>query len=120
MVRPRKCRMVSSVPGVTYFKPAGIPMHSLEEVILTVEELESVRLKDLEGFDQTGCAEKMGVSRTTFSRILDSAREKIASALVKGKAIQINGGDYQFEEQSPCCCRLAGKMPAGSADESTD
>jgi predicted DNA-binding protein (UPF0251 family) len=73
------------VPGVTFFKPAGIPLRALEEVQLTVEEVEAVRLKDLEGLEQEEGAEKMNISRPTFQRILASARQKIAAALLNAR-----------------------------------
>ena len=83
------------MPGVTYFKPAGIPLRALEEIILTVEEAEAIRLKDLEGLEQEEGAEKMNISRPTFQRVLASARQKIASALLNGKAIRIEGGNFE-------------------------
>ncbi|WP_434654386.1 DUF134 domain-containing protein [Thermoanaerobacterium thermosaccharolyticum] len=95
MPRPQKCRWVKGEPNVNYFKPVGIPMHSLNEVVLTVEEFEAIRLKDLEGLEQEECAEKMKVSRPTFFRIIISAREKVADALVNGKAIKVEGGNYK-------------------------
>jgi predicted DNA-binding protein (UPF0251 family) len=95
MPRPQKCRWVKCEPNVNYFKPVGIPMHSLNEVVLTVEEFEAIRLKDLEGLEQEECAEKMKVSRPTFFRIIISAREKVADALVNGKAIKVEGGNYK-------------------------
>ncbi|HHW29817.1 MAG TPA: DUF134 domain-containing protein [Syntrophomonadaceae bacterium] len=96
MVIPRKRRKccVESLPPVTYYKPAGIPLRELDEVKLTVEEFEALRLKDLEGLEQIECAEKMGVARTTFQRVLYAARAKIAEALVNGKALRIEGGAY--------------------------
>lgn len=97
MARPVKCRRVGSLPGVTYFKPAGIPLRNLEEVILSIEEAEAVRLKDLSGLEQEQGAEKMNVSRPTFQRILTSARRKIADALLNGKAIRIEGGNYEVK-----------------------
>ena len=96
MVRPRKCRRVTNVPDVTYFKPAGIPLRSLKEVSISVEETEAVRLKDLEGLDQESGANKMNVSRPTFQRILSSARVKLADALLNGKAIRIEGGNFEM------------------------
>ena len=88
---PRPCinRRVRFNPNADYFKPAGIPMRSLEEVQLSLAEAEAVRLFDVEKLEQKLCAEKMEVSQPTFSRILDSARKKIADALIKGKAIRI-------------------------------
>jgi predicted DNA-binding protein (UPF0251 family) len=101
MSRPPKCRRVSFMPGVKYFKPAGIPLRFLDEVCLSIEELESVRLKDLEDLDQEQCAQRMNVSRPTFQRVLGSARKKIAEALLAGKAIRIEGGAYELESQPP-------------------
>ncbi|MFC1967533.1 DUF134 domain-containing protein [Chloroflexota bacterium] len=96
MPRPIKCRRVGFMPGVTYFKPAGIPMRVLEEVKLSLEEAEAVRLKDLEGLEQSDGALRMNVSRPTFQRVLASARQKIADALLNGKAIRIEGGNYEI------------------------
>ena len=96
MPRPQKTRRVNSIPGATHFKPAGIPLRMMEEVIVSIEEAEAVRLKDLEGLGQEGCAVSMNVSRPTFQRILLSARQKIADALLNGKAIRINGGNFEM------------------------
>lgn len=76
-------------PDVIYFKPQGIPLRMLEEVILRADELEALKLYDVDGLEQTKAAEKMKISQPTFARILDSANKKIAEALVKGKAIRI-------------------------------
>lgn len=103
MVRPTKCRVVSSLPDVTYFKPAGIPCGFLSSVCLSVEEVEALRLKDLEGLDQVEGAVNMGVSRPTFQRILSSARKKVSDALLNGKAIKIEGGNFQINAQRVCC-----------------
>jgi len=67
-----------------------------EEMVLTVDEFEAVRLKDLEGLDQGVCAEKMEISQPTFHRLVISARKKIADALTHGKSIKIEGGHYRF------------------------
>jgi len=82
------------MPDFTYFKPAGIRMTELEEVVLTVDEFEAVRLKDLEGLEQEEVAKKMDISQPTLHRLILSARRKIAEAIVKGKAIKIEGGAY--------------------------
>ncbi len=89
-------RRVAFVPAITYFKPAGVPRGTLQEACLTVDEAEAIRLKDLEGLDQEKCADSMRVSRTTFCRILESARQKIADALANGKAIRIEGGSFEM------------------------
>ncbi len=95
MSRPFRCRRVAFMPGITYFKPAGIPLRDLEEVRLSVEEAEAVRLKDLEGLDQQQGAKNMNVSRPTFQRVLASARKKMADALLNGKAMRIEGGNFE-------------------------
>ncbi|MDY6910903.1 MAG: DUF134 domain-containing protein [Chloroflexota bacterium] len=96
MPRPIKWRRVGFVPEVTYFKPTGIPMRALEAISLSIEELEAIRLKDMEGLQQEECAQGMGISRPTFHRVLGSARSKIVDALVNGKAIRIEGGNFQM------------------------
>jgi len=81
---------------VTYFKPAGIPLRALEEVCLSIEEAEAIRLKELEGLEQEQGAERMNISRPTFQRILASGRQKMADALLNGKAIRIEGGNFKM------------------------
>ena len=103
MSRPLKCRRVDFMPEVTYFKPAGIPLRALEEIRLTVEEAEAIRLKDLEGLEQEEGAGKMNVSRPTFQRVLASARQKIADALLNGKAIRIEGGNFEMSPRRFRC-----------------
>jgi len=87
-------RWVGREPGVVFFKPQGVPMASLEVVVLSVEEYEALRLSDLQGLSQADAAKRMGISQPTFNRLLASARSKIAEAIVKGKAIKIEGGHY--------------------------
>jgi len=89
-------RRVDFIPQITYFKPAGVPLSNLQEVRLSVEEAEAIRLKDLEGLEQEECAQRMNISRTTFSRVLGSARQKMADALLSGKAIKIGGGNFEM------------------------
>ena len=96
MPRPQKSRRIAYMPGVTYFKPAGTPMRALEEIHLSLEEAESLRLKDLEGMEQEPASKKMNVSRPTFQRVLASARRKIADALLNGRAVRIAGGNYEM------------------------
>jgi predicted DNA-binding protein (UPF0251 family) len=93
------------LPGITYFKPAGIPLRSLEEVRLSVEEAEAIRLKDLEGLEQEQGAEKMNISRPTFQRVLSSARQKMADALLNGKAIRIEGGNFEMTSRRFRCLK---------------
>jgi predicted DNA-binding protein (UPF0251 family) len=94
--RPRICRRVMFEPGVTHFRPIGMGMRGIEPVVLTMEEFESIRLMDHEGLKQTEAAKKMKVSQPTFQRVYESARKKVASALVDGKPIRIEGGHYRF------------------------
>ncbi|MFH1510874.1 MAG: DUF134 domain-containing protein [Candidatus Woesearchaeota archaeon] len=96
MVRPRKVKWVNFLPGVTYFKPRAVPLSQLEEVDITIDELETMRLANIEKLGQEEAADKMGVHQSTFQRTLTRAREKITDALVNGKAIKIHGGDYQM------------------------
>ena len=96
MGRRRMQRKVSTMPPINHFKPSGIPKAEIDEVNLLVEEAEAIRLKDLEGLEQEDCAERMRISRTTFSRILDAARRKIADALLNGKGLRIEGGNFEM------------------------
>ncbi len=97
MPRYRRCRRIGFKPRITYFKPAGIGIRELEECILTLDEFESIRLKDLEGLDQEEAAKKMNISQPTFHRLVLNARKKIADAIINGKAIKIEGGNYIFK-----------------------
>ncbi len=92
MPRPMKYRIVNGHPVTNVFKPAGIPQCELEEVLLTLDELESLRLADLEGQYQEEAARRMGISRQTFGNIVESARKKVADVLVNGKSLRIEGG----------------------------
>lgn len=117
MVRPRNCRIVGCLPGSQYFKPRGIPLSILEEINLTIDEFEAIRLADLEGLYQDQAAEKMNVSRQTFGRIIESAHKKVAEALVKGKALNIEGGDFEMNgmRKFKCCdCQHTWEIPYGS------
>ena len=114
MVRPQKNRIVGYHPDISYFKPRGIPMMELEEVKLTVDELEAVRLADLVGLPHEEAGEKMGVSRATFGRIVQRARQQIADALIHGKAINVEGGNYRMVDHPRCfvCSNCAYKWEA--------
>lgn len=100
MVRPRKDRFVAFNPHISYFKPRGIPMLALDEVKLTVDEREAIRLSDLLGLSHEEAGRKMGVSRATFGRIIQRARQVIADALIHGKAINVEGGNYRIAENT--------------------
>ena len=92
--RPKCLRNVSQIPDIDYFKPRGIPLRDLEQVIVSIEELEAIRLVDFEGLEHEESAQKMNVSRKTLWRDLKSGRKKVADALINGKAILITGGDF--------------------------
>ncbi|SHJ29477.1 DUF134 domain-containing protein [Parasporobacterium paucivorans] len=94
MARPIKWRKIEHVPVMPYFIPSESGVEEVPNNILKLEELEAIRLKDLEGLEQAECAERMEVSRPTFQRILLSAREKVADSLINGKAIRIEGGNF--------------------------
>ena len=96
MVRPRKDRVVAFNPEISYFKPRGVPMFDLEEVHLKVDELEAIRLSDLLGMSHEDAGQRMGVSRATFGRIIQQARQTVADALINGKAINVEGGNYKI------------------------
>ena len=89
MPRPKKNRCVSCKPDVTYFKPRGIPLIALEELSITMDELEAIRLADYDRLYHQEAARKMEISRQTFGRILNEAHKKVAESLLKGKALRI-------------------------------
>lgn len=89
MPRPRRRKRICFNPNVTFFKPRGVPMRTLAKIELLPEEVEALRLKDVESFSQKEAAAKMNTSQSTFHRILLSARKKISIAIIKGKAIEI-------------------------------
>ncbi|MGD0276074.1 MAG: DUF134 domain-containing protein [Syntrophales bacterium] len=104
MVRPKNCRRIHFIPGSNYFKPRGIALHMLEEIILTVDEFEAIRLSDLEGLYQEQAAKNMGISRQTFGRIIESAHKKVAESLVQGKALKIEGGVVEVASMRMFTC----------------
>jgi len=95
MPRPCRCRRIRCNPDTNYFKPRGIPLDALEEVNLTLDELEAIRLADLTELYQEDAAKKMNISRQTFGNIINSAHKKIADALLNAKALKIEGGNIE-------------------------
>jgi predicted DNA-binding protein (UPF0251 family) len=89
MPRPRICRRLRFRPRVCYFKPRGIPLRRLKEVVLKADELEALKLHDFDGFEQTKAAKKMRISQPTFARTLDRSYKRIAEAIIQGKAIRV-------------------------------
>ena len=94
MPRPRKYRRVCCNPSSYYFKPRGIPVYELEEIILDHDELESIRLADLLAYSQETAAKEMKISRATFGRIVEVARKKVTDGILNGKAIRINKDNF--------------------------
>ena len=105
MPRPTCPRRVGFFPNITYFKPAGLPIGVLEEVILGNDEVEAIRLKNLVGLSQEEAASQMGISQPTFHRLLLSAHQKLTDAVVNGKALRIEGGNVTSVEGQVGPCR---------------
>lgn len=101
MARPVKCRKVKFLPETTQFLAKSKNKEDIKEIVLKVEELEAMRLKDIQNLTQQECADLMGISRQTFQNIIDKAREKIAIALTEGHSISIKGGNYAYSH-----CRI--------------
>lgn len=89
MPRNKCFRYIEGTPNITYYKPVGLPMSDLEQVVLSLDEYEAIRLADMEGCYQEFAALKMQVSRQTFGRIIAAAHKKVADALINGKALKI-------------------------------
>ena len=100
MPRPKCCRRIGQEPSATIFKPLGVPARMLEEVVMTLDESEALRLVDHERLYQEEAARRMGVSRATFGRVLGAARGKVAEVLVFGKMLRIEGGAVTRESAS--------------------
>jgi len=109
-------RHVTCRPDANFFKPAGIPMRALEVVILTLDELEALRLADLDGLYQEPAAEQMKISRPTFARIVEQARRKTADALIHGKALRLEGGTVTIKGEADMPDKN-GTGPVGSGIE---
>jgi len=108
MARPKKKRTVRCNPSAYYFKPNGIPMSDLEEIILEDDEIEAIRLADLQGLFHEDAAIKMKVSRATFGRVLHSARNKIADSILNGKAIKLSDSLKEIRINSSRLCQGCG------------
>ena len=116
MPRPHCLRRVGFEPGVTYFKPAGIPLRELEEIVVTLDEVEALRRADRNGEYQEQAAERMKISRPTFSRVVESARKKVADALIHGKALRLEGGPVMNIPSGPRRGQGCGRHGHGWAD----
>lgn len=116
MSRPKSCCRVHGEPICRVFKPCGVSKRELEQVVLALEELEALRLSDMEGLYHEAAAQQMGVSRATFGRVLQEGRAKVAMALVRGMALTIDGGNYEMSEQTGHTC-CGGKGHAAKTGE---
>lgn len=103
MPRPVKPRKIGYVPENKLFIPYGKKTNLSDNILLLHDELEAMRLKDIENLHQSECAEIMDVSRQTFQLIIDSARKKVTSALIEGKPIKIEGGHYTLSKCTHRC-----------------
>jgi len=117
VARPPIERSVGGEPSVALFKPAGIPGRGLEQLALAVDELEAIRLVDLEGLSHEQAAMAMGVSRQTVGRVLERGRATVAEALVAGKALVISGGQYRVEPRQLCCASCGAVWTADPSEE---
>ncbi|HBM15546.1 MAG TPA: hypothetical protein DD381_04265 [Lentisphaeria bacterium] len=105
--RPFRCRKISAEPKAAYFKPRGIPLCELEEVVLRPDELEALKLADIDDLHQAEAAEKMGISRQTFGNIIGSAHKKIADAILNGKAVCINCDKQEILIERYTCAKCS-------------
>lgn len=108
MPRPHKCRTIYGEPIAQAFKPAGMPGRALETVELRLDEVETLRLADLEGLYQEQAAQHMGISRQTFGRLLEQAHRKVADALLHGKMLVFTGGNVSRVGPRLFVCRNCG------------
>ena len=128
MGRPHKECTIRQLPPVTGYKPAGAFLGELDEVAVSFEEMEAIRLVDAEQLDMGEAAENMGVSRTTFFRIVNSARQKVANALWQGRVLRIEGGTFRVANREgerlrrfACgCCGHRWSLPFGTGQRSRD
>ncbi len=117
MARPKCCRKIGCAPDVSYYKPKGVPARSLEEIVLSLDEYEAIRLADYEGLYQEQAAARMKISRQTFGRIIALAHNKIADVLINGKALKIEGGPVEMNGIVRCKkCEYAIADSGGSDD----
>ena len=110
MPRPFKCRFIGGFPHISGFKPAGVPGRALVTVELRFDELEAIRLADQEGLYQEQAAEKMGISRATFGRLLEKAHQKIADAIINGKMLVFQGGRVAMPNVRNFACQDCGHV----------
>ncbi|MFH1964445.1 MAG: DUF134 domain-containing protein [Acidobacteriota bacterium] len=117
MSRPTKEKKIGCHPGRRVFRPAGVPIRKSEIIRISLEEFEAIRLADVEGLRHEEAAEKMGTSRPTLNRILNSARKKVGTALTESRPLVVEGGNVSVEDvpEATCCrCDMKFREPAES------
>ncbi|MBN2228046.1 MAG: DUF134 domain-containing protein [Candidatus Thorarchaeota archaeon] len=121
MPRRKRHRIVTREPPVSVYKPAGIPAKELDEILVTIDEFEAIRLADFEGLSQREASVEMHISQPTFNRVLSSARGKVAKMLVQGFVLRIEGGRYVLTDGSGTleCLDCGATMDMSSEDKST-
>ncbi len=117
MTRPEKRRIIKEPPKITGLKPAGIPARLLENVFLTLDEYEAIRLADYEGLEHQEAAERMDISRPTFTRLIKSARNKIAQAIIGVKQLVFEGGNIQLQRNLFRCLKCGKVFPIEIGEE---
>lgn len=113
MVRPFKERRIEQLPPITGYKPSGVPLRDIDEIVLTFEEMEALRLVDAEQLDMAEAADKMAVSKPTMCRIIGKSRQKVALALWQGKFLRVEGGTFRLERSAPNRLRHFVCVPCG-------
>jgi len=103
MPRPKNNRIVHEPPIFTEFKPAGVPATGLKQVLLPLDEFEAMRLADFIGMSHEEAADEMGISRSTFSRLIEKSRKKIAEFIFQGRLLTIDGGNVHFRKNIIQC-----------------
>jgi uncharacterized protein len=109
MPRTEKNRLVHTPPIFSQFKPIGVRIHELQQTQLTLDEFEAFRLTDYNGLSHAESADEMGVSRSTFTRLIERSRKKIADFIIEGKVLLIDGGNIHFRNNI-IRCRSCGQM----------
>lgn len=122
MPRPRKCRKVCCLPENNLYGPLNMKFNEESVVLMSIEEYETIRLIDLQGFMQEEAAEQMNIARTTVQRIYNDARMKIAKTIVNGKILKIEGGDYMLCNglEKSCGCGGCGRHRFGALNKAIE
>lgn len=102
MARPVKIKIIGKEPKIAEFKPRGIPSSKLEKEFVTLDEFEAIRLADYLGMEHVEAASLMGISRPTFTRLIEKARGKVARALIEAKSLKFEGGEVEIKERPRC------------------